>query len=463
VNQWEDQFLRYSTLPRSSIVKLTSKVKTPLLDRSKGMLLLTTYTMIASGGRAAASGALMREIASREWGLQILDEVHQAVASKFKRALGLRCHCRLGLTATLVREDGRDRDLSHLLGPKLYEANWKDLTLAGYLANVQCVEVWCPMAPEFYAEYLRARNTNVKKALAVLNPVKCWAMDYLIRFHEARGDKIIIFSESVFALVFYAKAYRSVVITGSTPARDREAFIGAFKAEGGAVNKLFLSRVGDVALDVPDANVIIQISSHFGSRLQEAQRMGRILRRSTRASAASGNNSYFYSLISGDTLEVWFSNKRRRYLVDQGYSYRVVEAVPTFAPTMDALRSGAGLLQSRADQNQVLVQAINYNEVEKLESREAGFLAEYEAGAESGHAAALRADADTQRAEQRTVAVAAQRDAEAALAHTGPTAAPKLKLKLRTAQAPHAAAAAAALDHALDAAAVSGGGGGSSS
>ena len=271
--------------------------------------------MIASGGRSEASNAIMGEIKGREWGLQILDEVHQVVATKFSRALALHCHARVGLTATLVREDGRDRNLTHLLGPKLYEANWKDLTLAGYLANVQCTEVWCPMAPEFYREYLRSSSAiNVRKALSVLNPIKAWAMDFLIKTHEARGDKIIIFSESVFALDLFARAYGAVVISGDTPQRERDYYITAFRSQAAdsAVNKLFLSRVGDVALDVPDANVIIQISSHFGSRLQEAQRMGRILRRSTRAGSTSGNNSYFYSLISTDTLEVYFANKRRR-------------------------------------------------------------------------------------------------------------------------------------------------------
>jgi len=124
---------------------------------------------------------------------------------------------------------------------------------------------------------------------------------------------------------------RAIAIEGATPMDDREAYIRAFKTPGKGVNKLFLSRVGDVALDVPDANVIIQISSHFGSRLQEAQRMGRILRRGV----TKANDSYFYTLISTDTLEVYFANKRRRYLVDQGYAYKVIMAGSLGAPATE--------------------------------------------------------------------------------------------------------------------------------
>ena len=178
------------------------------------------------------------------------------------------------------------------------------------------------MAPDFYREYLKAEHSqNRKKALAVMNPVKAWAMSFLIREHEARGDKIIIFSESVFALQLYAKAYGAIVLTGDTPQRERDHFIHAFRTSED-VNKMFLSRVGDVALDVPDANVIIQISSHYGSRLQEAQRMGRILRKGSGGAKAGVANAFFYTLISNDTLEVYFANKRRRYLVDQVRSGR---------------------------------------------------------------------------------------------------------------------------------------------
>jgi len=243
------------------------------------------------------------------------------------------------------------------------------LTRDGHLANVQVSEVWCPMTPEFYREYLRASGMNRKKALSVMNPSKAWAMDFIIKTHEARGDKIIVFSESIFALQLYAKAYGAIVLTGDTPQRERDHFIHAFRTSDD-VNKMFLSKVGDVALDVPDANVIVQISSHFGSRLQEAQRMGRILRRGTRSNASSsGSQSFFYSLISTDTMEMYFANKRRRYLVDQGYAYKVVPAWPGLAPTQEALCDGARLMRTQDDRNAVLTQVLLSN-IDDIEARE---------------------------------------------------------------------------------------------
>ena len=248
------------------------------------------------------------------------------------------------------------------------------------------------MAPDFYREYLKAEHSqNRKKALAVMNPVKAWAMSFLIREHEARGDKIIIFSESVFALQLYAKAYGAIVLTGDTPQRERDHFIHAFRTSED-VNKMFLSRVGDVALDVPDANVIIQISSHFGSRLQEAQRMGRILRKGTRSGAAG--QSFFYSLISQDTMEMYFANKRRRYLVDQGYAYKVVPAWPGLLPTQEALRDAAHLplMRTQEARNAVLTQVLLSSELEELEAREARDFSEFMgAGGEepAGHTACV--------------------------------------------------------------------------
>lgn len=380
VMQWEDQFVRFSTLPRESIVKLTSKHKSAMPPRHQGCVLITTYTMMAVSKRSKESEVLMKDISEREWGIQLLDEVHLAVAEKYSQALKLRCHTRLGLTATLVREDAREINLAHMIGPKLYEANWMDLTRAGYLANVQCTEVWCPMAPEFYREYCRAKGEHTRMALACCNPVKCWAMDFLLKFHEGRGDKVIIFSESIFAIQLYASQYQGIVIAGSTPQREREAYIHAFRNTD-TVNKLFLSRVGDMALDVPDANVIIQISAHYGSRLQEAQRMGRILRRGTRGNAASGNNAYFYSLVSLDTREMADATRRRRYLVDQGYAYRVLECVPGLVKSQEELMQQASFQKTYTQRLAVLESVLREN-MEELEARETGQLDDFDVAPE---------------------------------------------------------------------------------
>jgi len=178
---------------------------------TEACIVVTTYSMVCHGGRRSASGEMMiNSISGREWGLMILDEVHVAPADMFQKVVHMvNAHCKLGLTATLVREDNKIKDLSFLVGPKLYEANWIDLTNDGYLARVQCVEVWCPMTKEFYAEYIRrsvGNNSRLQRLLYTLNPRKFRACEYLVNFHAKRGDKIIIFSDDVPALMLYCEA-----------------------------------------------------------------------------------------------------------------------------------------------------------------------------------------------------------------------------------------------------------------
>ena len=269
----------------------------------------------------------------------------------FRKVLSsCNAHCKLGLTATLVREDDLITDLNFLIGPKLYEANWMDLTHAGHLANVQCVEVWCPMTAPFYREYLRHGGAGLgnkesgivvsgagrtRRLLYVLNPTKFRACEYLVHFHEKRGDKVIVFSDDVFALLAYARALERPAIYGATKESERQAVLGSFRFNP-LVNTVCLSKVGDVAIDLPEANVIVQVSSHFGSRRQEAQRLGRILR--PKASAEGGGfNAFFYTLVSTDTTEMFYSTKRQQYLVDQGYTFKVVTDLPQ--PTLSALAS----------------------------------------------------------------------------------------------------------------------------
>lgn len=152
----------------------------------------------------------MEWLRGQEWGMIVLDEVHTIPAKQFRRVLTtISSHCKLGLTATLVREDDKITDLNFLIGPKLYEANWMELWSNGYLARVQCAEVWCPMTPEFYREYLNCK-TRKRILIYVMNPNKFRACQYLVRYHEERKDKIIVFSDNVFALqVFYLSIVRT--------------------------------------------------------------------------------------------------------------------------------------------------------------------------------------------------------------------------------------------------------------
>ena len=208
-----------------------------------------------------------------------------------------------------------------MIGPKLYEANWLELQKRGFLARVQCAEVWCPMSPEFYREYLGCKSAK-KMLLFVMNPNKFRACQFLIRYHERRNDKIIVFSDNVYALKHYALAMNKPFIYGPTSQNERLNILKNFR-ENPLVNTIFVSKVADTSFDLPDANVLIQISSHGGSRRQEAQRLGRILR-AKKGAIAEEYNAFFYTLVSQDTLEMSFSRKRQRFLVNQGYSYKVI-------------------------------------------------------------------------------------------------------------------------------------------
>jgi DNA excision repair protein ERCC-3 len=281
-----------------------------------------------SGKRSDKAQETMDAISSREWGLLLMDEVHVVPAKMFRRVIGsVKAHCRLGLTATLVREDDLISDLNFLIGPKLYEANWMDLTTQGYLANVQCVEVWCPMTGPFMKEYLMATNSRLKQLLYVMNPSKLRATEFLVRFHEERGDKIIVFSDLVYSLKLYAEMLKKPLIYGETPERERQAILGTFRSTD-ALRTICISKVGDTSIDLPEANVIIQVSSHFGSRRQEAQRLGRILRPKSFTQQDGSNrssfNAFFYTLVSNDTQEMFYSAKRQQYLIDQGYTFKIV-------------------------------------------------------------------------------------------------------------------------------------------
>ncbi|TVU35469.1 hypothetical protein EJB05_17360 [Eragrostis curvula] len=387
VDQWAFQFKLWSTIKDDHISRFTSDNK----EKFKGMagVVVTTYNMVAFGGkRSEDSEKIIEEIRNREWGLLLMDEVHVVPAHMFRKVISItKSHCKLGLTATLVREDERITDLNFLIGPKLYEANWLDLVKGGFIANVQCAEVWCPMTKEFFAEYLKKENSKKKQVLYVMNPNKFRACEFLIKFHEEqRGDKIIVFADNLFALTQYAMKLRKPMIYGATSHAERTRILYQFK-NSPDVNTIFLSKVGDNSIDIPEANVIIQISSHAGSRRQEAQRLGRILRakvfpadghdhlvhfvetdpglwtlwtifkigldcghwtfshfdvaskigksdkgigkhQDRMAGGKEEYNAFFYSLVSTDTQEMYYSTKRQQFLVDQGYSFKVITSLP---------------------------------------------------------------------------------------------------------------------------------------
>nr|CAG8562149.1 10328_t:CDS:10 [Entrophospora candida] len=331
VMQWKQQFIQWSNIKKNQIAVFTSDQKEKFVGQAG--VVISTYSMVANTrNRSYEASKMMDFIIGREWGFILLDEVHVVPANMFRRVVTkIAAHTKLGLTATLVREDEKIGDLNFLIGPKLYEANWMDLASKGHIANVQCAEVWCPMTPEFYSEYLKA-SSRKRMLLYAMNPNKFQACQYLIQFHEDRGDKIIVFSDNVYALEKYARQLHVPFIHGKTKPSERLYILGKFQSDP-KINTIFLSKVGDTSIDLPEATCLIQISSHYGSRRQEAQRLGRILRAKRRND--EGFNAFFYSLVSTDTQEMYYSTKRQQFLIDQGYAFKVITSLEGMESTAD--------------------------------------------------------------------------------------------------------------------------------
>jgi DNA excision repair protein ERCC-3 len=324
VVQWRNEFLKWSNINPDDIIAFTSDSKGNMFTGNTGII-CTTYSMVTqTRQRSHEAQKMMDFLTGREWGLMLLDEVHVVPANIFRRVTSsIKSHSKLGLTATLLREDDKISDLNFLIGPKLFEANWMELSQQGHIAKVQCAEVWCTMPAEFYQKYLEARGRD-KDLLYIMNPTKFQACQYLIKYHESRGDKVIVFSDNVYALKAYALKLRKAFIYGDTGQTERMQVLENFQHNPN-VNTLFLSKIGDTSLDLPEATCLIQISSHYGSRRQEAQRLGRILRAKRRND--EGFNAFFYSLVSKDTQEMFYSHKRQAFLVDQGYAFKVITSL----------------------------------------------------------------------------------------------------------------------------------------
>jgi len=324
VEQWRQSILNFTNTQSDTIARFTSDRKEWFAGGAG--ILISTYSMMAySGRRSHEAQRIMNVIQSHEWGLMILDEVHVVPAQMFRKTVStIPHHCKLGLTATLVREDDKIEDLNFLIGPKLYEADWQDLSAKGHIAKVEGAEVWCNMTAEFYREYL-TQTSRKRRILSIMNPTKIQICQYLIEKHEKRGDKVIVFSDSVLALMEYAKKLGKPFIYGPTSQTERMRILKQFQTNP-QINTIFLSKVGDTSIDLPEATCLIQISSHFGSRRQEAQRLGRVLRAKKRNDP--NFRVYFYSLVSKDTEEMIYSAKRQQFLIDQGYSFNIITDMP---------------------------------------------------------------------------------------------------------------------------------------
>ncbi|KAL9559208.1 hypothetical protein MBANPS3_000525 [Mucor bainieri] len=345
--QFSKEFLRFTTLMASKTGMFAGAKKWPY--NGPAGVLFTTYTMLVDNkSRTADSKRMSSFIDKTEWGLIILDEVHCVPANNFAKAIGkIKAKVRLGLTATMLREDEKIGDLETLVGPTLYHAKWKELADKGYIAKVES-----DMNPYIQRAHdgvqtqggLLGHGHHLKSLLAILNPKKMQICQRLIQYHEAKGDKVLVYCDHIDALKLYAEKVNRPFIYGGTPTEDARQLLSRFQIDVPSVasedeltwnqiatrrslkakqiNTLFLSRIGDTSLDLPAATVLIQVSSHFGSRRQEAQRLGRVLRAKKRNE--KGFYSRFYTLVTNATHEVTFSEKRRQFLEeDCGYGYQI--------------------------------------------------------------------------------------------------------------------------------------------
>jgi DNA excision repair protein ERCC-3 len=238
------------------------------------------------------------------------------------------------LTATLVREDGRESEVFSLIGPKKYDVPWKVLERQGWIATAECVEVRILLDPALRMEYALA-DARHKYRIAATSPAKYSVLEQLLHKHE--DDQVLIIGMYLEQLGRLQERYGFALITGETPARERSQLYNRFRA--GELRRLIISKVGNFAIDLPDANVMIQLSGTFGSRQEEAQRLGRILR-----PKQDGQLAYFYTLVSRDTQDQEFSANRQLFLTEQGYQYQILyeDEVALYEPRRLANNLGKG-------------------------------------------------------------------------------------------------------------------------
>jgi DNA excision repair protein ERCC-3 len=264
---------------------------------------------------------------SRDWGLVIYDEVHLLPAPVFRMTADLQSRRRLGLTATLVREDGREGDVFSLIGPKRYDAPWRDIEQQGWIAPAECTEVRVTLTDAERMSYAVA-DPEERYKMASTAHTKTAVVRTLLERHP--GEPALVIGAYLDQLDELGEALDAPVIQGSTRNREREALFDRFRA--GEVPVLVVSKVANFSIDLPEASVAIQVSGTFGSRQEEAQRLGRLLR-----PKGDGRQAHFYSVVARDTLDTDYAAHRQRFLAEQGYAYRIVDADDLLGPAVPDL------------------------------------------------------------------------------------------------------------------------------
>ena len=309
LRQWKEELLDKTDLKEEQIGEYSGDSKTirPIT--------IATYQVLTYRKSKDSPFVHFNLFDEGNWGLIVYDEVHLLPAPVFRATASLQARRRLGLTATLVREDAREEDVFSLIGPKKYDVPWKVLEKQGWIAQALCTEIRVHLPDEQRYEYAISAKRG-KFRIASTNPVKERVCEELIKRHK--DDNILIIGQYLDQLKTFQERFKAPIITGKTPTKERERLYQAFRA--GEAKLLIVSKVANFAIDLPDASVAIQISGTFGSRQEEAQRLGRILRIKSDSSIVAR----FYSLVSRDTCDQDYSVKRQLFLTEQGYRYEII-------------------------------------------------------------------------------------------------------------------------------------------
>jgi DNA excision repair protein ERCC-3 len=321
VRQWRDELLDKTELRAEQVGEYTGD------EKCVAPVTITTYQMLTWRRTRTGEFEHFRLFSRENWGLVVYDEVHLLPAPIFRVTADLQARRRLGLTATLVREDGKEDEVFCLIGPKRCDVPWKVLESQGFIAAASCVEVRVPLDPSLRSSYA-ASDARGKFRVASENPAKFAVVERLVAKHA--GGRVLIIGQYIDQLNALARHMGAPLITGKTPTVERERLYAAFRT--GSIGLLVVSKVGNFAIDLPDANVAIQISGTFGSRQEEAQRLGRILR-----PKADGSAAVFYSIVTLSSRDQDFAQRRQLFLTEQGYTYEIIEA----QALCDAIASGA--------------------------------------------------------------------------------------------------------------------------
>jgi DNA excision repair protein ERCC-3 len=325
VEQWRREILDKTDLDDSLVSLYTGESK------AISPVTLATYQIVTYRPKKDGDFPHFALFDERDWGLIIYDEVHLLPAPVFRVTAEIQARRRLGLTATLVREDGREEDVFSLIGPKKYDVPWRVLEQKGWIAEALCHEVRLALPATERMDYAVAEWRD-KFRLASENPVKEDVLAHLLDLHDGPDDRVLVIGQYLKQLRKIADRFDLPLITGQTGNNEREELYRAFRA--GEIRKLVLSKVGNFAIDLPDANVMVQVSGTFGSRQEEAQRLGRILR------PKEGEPARFYTLVTRDTREMDFAHHRQLFLTEQGYSYEILDESDIAKWAEDASRVG---------------------------------------------------------------------------------------------------------------------------